>query len=224
MLGTLFLGLTVWYLPGWMRSAEPRAEVMASVSNAFPRASVAFKSWDGDRLVWPHAVESADKEAWRFAFEIATLPPDVRKNLILVGHSLGGRITARVLAHLAAKNIKIRQGVLLAAAIPSTDADLGRMGGGSELPILAVRNPKDVTLSYIYATVGGERARAFGAVGSAEPLPNVQHCIVPRNITEEVAIDAKWAQVQFFKNVANHHELFYFEYLRRVLAGEDEGL
>lgn len=221
MLCTIFLGLTVWYLPGWLRTTEPQAEVMTAVSNAFPQATIAFKSWDGDRLVWPHAVESADKESWRIAFEIATLPPAERENLILVGHSLGGRITTRVLAHLAAKNLQVRQGVLLAAAIPSTDPDLAKMGAGSNLPVLAVRNPKDVTLSYIYATVGGEGAQAFGAIGSEQPLNNVQHHIVPRNITKEVSIDAKWAQIQFFKNVANHHELFYFEYLRRILAGEE---
>jgi len=33
-----------WYIPGWMRTQEPRAEVMACVSNVFPNAKVEFKS------------------------------------------------------------------------------------------------------------------------------------------------------------------------------------
>ena len=95
------LAATVWFIPGWLRTAEPHEGIMECVSNAFPEASVEFKNWDGDNLVWPLSVDSADKESWRFAFEIAMMPPEARTNLTLIGHSLGGRITARVLARLA---------------------------------------------------------------------------------------------------------------------------
>jgi len=217
----MLMATTVWYIPGWMRTREPRPDVMACVSNAFPDATIEFRSWDGDRLVWPHAVESADKEAWRFAFEAATLPAAERENLVIVGHSLGGRITARVLARLAEKGLKVRQASVLAAAIPSDDADLGKMGGGSSLPVLAVCNPDDVTLRYAYALAGGEKAVAFGANGTLEKAPNVEEHVTPADITKQVRIDADWAKVQFLKDIANHHEAFYFEYLRRIVEGEE---
>ena len=214
------MAATVWFIPGWLRTAEPREGIVECVSNAFPEANVAFKSWDGDNVVWPLSVDSADKEAWRFAFEIATMPPEERANLTLIGHSLGGRITARVLARLAEHGLKIRQAILMGAAIPANDPDLAKMGLATELPVLAVCNPKDNVLRYVYATVGGEGAVAFGANGTPTPCTNVVECVTPTNITSEVEIGGIWAK-KMIKDIANHHEKFYLEYARRILGGEE---
>ena len=43
---------------------------------------------------------------------------------------------------------------------------------------------------------------------------------MPKDITEQVKIDAGWGMVEALKKVANHCELFYIEYLRRLLGGE----
>ena len=214
------LAATVWFIPGWLRTAEPHEGIMECVSNAFPEASVEFKAWDGDNLVWPLSVDSADKESWRFAFEIAMMPPEARTNLTLVGHSLGGRITARVLARLAENGLKVKQAILMGAAIPANDPDLAKMGLASELPVLAVCNPKDHVLRYVYATVGGEGAVAFGANGTPTPCANVVECVTPTNITSEVDIGGIWAK-KVIKDIANHHEKFYLEYARRILGGEE---
>ena len=215
------IAATVWFIPGWLRTAEPREGIMECVSNAFPEASVEFKKWDGDTLVWPLSVDSADKESWRFAFEIAMMPPEVRTNLTLVGHSLGGRITARILARLSEHGIKIHQAILMGAAIPANDPDLMKMGLATELPVLAVCNPKDHVLRYVYATVGGEGAVAFGANGTTAPCTNVVECVTPMNITREAKIDGVWGKSQALKDIANHHEKFYLEYARRILGGEE---
>ena len=214
------LAATVWFIPGWLRTAEPHEGIMECVSNAFPEASVEFKAWDGDNLVWPLSVDSADKESWRFAFEVAMMPPEARTNLTLVGHSLGGRITARVLARLAENGLKVKQAILMGAAIPATDPDLVKMGLATELPVLAVCNPKDHVLRYVYATVGGEGAVAFGANGTPTPCANVVECVTPTNITSEVDIGGIWAK-KVIKDIANHHEKFYLEYARRILGGEE---
>ena len=214
------MAATVWFIPGWLRTAEPHEGILECVSNAFPEASVEFKAWDGDNLVWPLAVDSADKESWRFAFEVAMMPPEVRTNLTLVGHSLGGRITARVLARLAENGLKVKQAILMGAAIPANDPDLVKMGLATELPVLAVCNPKDHVLRYVYATVGGEGAVAFGANGTPTPCANVVECVTPTNITSEVDIGGIWAK-KVIKDIANHHEKFYLEYARRILGGEE---
>ena len=214
------MAATVWFIPGWLRTAEPHEGILECVSNAFPEASVEFKNWDGDNVVWPLAVDSADKESWRFAFEVAMMPPEKRANLTLVGHSLGGRITARVLARLAENGLKVRQAILMGAAIPANDPDLAKMGLATELPVLAVCNPKDNVLRYVYATVGGEGAVAFGANGTPSPCTNVVECVTPTNITREVEIGGIWAK-KMIKDIANHHEKFYLEYARRILGGEE---
>ena len=216
----LLMATTVWYVPGWMRTEKPREDVMTAMTNAFPGAKVEFKAWDGNHLVWPQSVESADKESWRFAFEAAMMPKKERENLVIVGHSLGGRITARILARLAENGLKVRQASLMAAAIPNEDPDLKKMGDGSELPVLAVCNPDDITLRYVYTLACGESAVAFGANGALKSIANVKECVTPKDITEQVEIDSLWGKAQLLKDVANHCELFYIDYLRRLLGGE----
>ena len=211
---------TVWFLPGWLRSERPAEGVIECVESAFPGANVVFKAWDGDNVVWPVSVDSADRESWRFAFEIAMMPPGERASLTLVGHSLGGRIVARVLARLAENGLKIRQAVLLGAAIPSGDSDLEKMGLATELPVLAICNPDDNVLRYVYAVVGGEKGVAFGANGTLAPSANVVECVTPTNLTRQVEIGEKWAKFAVLKDIANHHEKFYIDYARRLLDGE----
>ncbi len=210
----------VWYIPGWLRTSEPAEGVMDCVTNAFPEAKAEFKAWDGDNIVWPISVDSADKESWRIAFEIAMMSPEERAKLTLVGHSLGGRITARVLARLSEHGLKVRQAILLGAAIPSNDPDLAKMGRASDLPVLAICNPDDITLRYVYAIAGGEKGVAFGANGTLTPCENVVECVTPTNITSETSIEGIWAKSQTLKRIANHHEKFYIDYSRRILEGE----
>ena len=214
----LVMAMTVWYVPGWMRTDALRPELATCISNVFTGARIEFKDWDGDRLVWPHAVESADKEAWRLAFEVAMLPKEERENLVIVGHSLGGRIAARVLARLGERGLKVRKGLLLAAAIPNDDPDLAKMGAGSALPVVSVRNPQDVTLHYAYRLAGGEGALALGAEGAASPLENFDERTVPEGFVKEVEIEKAWGKVKLFKSIANHHDLFYCEYLKCALG------
>lgn len=196
-----------------MRTETAQEGCLEAISNAFPQAEVEFKSWNGDKPLWPLAVESADQEAWRLAFELATLPKEVREETVLVGHSLGGRMTARILAHLAEKGLKVKRAYLMAAAIPHTDPDLRMMGGGAREPVTAICNPDDVTLRYVYAIAGGENAPAFGANGTVEPIENVVECVTPTNITEGVSISGLWGRAQVLKDIANHHALFYLDYL-----------
>jgi len=215
----MLMAATVWYVPGWMRAQCPQTGVLPAVTNAFPGANVVFKDWDGDRKLWPLAVESADKESWRLAFELATMTEKERAGLTIVGHSLGGRIVARVLARLGEKGLHVRQAVLMAAAIPDEDPDLALMGVGSELPVVAICNPDDVTLRYVYALVGGEKGAAFGANGTLRPISNVVERVTPPDITKRVDIDRSWAKNKTLKDLANHHSLFYLDYLKSLREG-----
>ena len=213
--------MTVWYIPGWLRTHTPQDGVLETLAEIFPEAKVEFREWDGDRIDWSKSVANADAAVEGFVREIAALPEAERDGLVLVGHSLGGRIAARVMARLDERGLKVRQGVLAGAAIPYADPDLERIGGGSRLPVLAICNPDDVTLKYVYATVGGEASAAYGANGSVRPLGNVREYVVPASITKETPIDAKWAEVQIAKDVANHHALFYLAALKKVTTGEE---
>ena len=54
-------------------------------------------------------------------------------------------------------------------------------------------------------------------VGIGAPLANVEERIMPESITKEVEIEDLWGKAQFLKDIANHHDIFYFGYLKRVL-------
>ena len=45
--------------------------------------------------------------------------------------------------------------------------------------------------------------------------------MLPSEITKQVKINRDWGKVQTIKNIANHSEFFYIEYLRRLLSGEE---
>lgn len=211
----------VWYIPGWLRTQTPQTGVIESISNTFDQATVEFKSWNGDIPIWQKSTATADAEAKRFVDEIAAMDEAARTNLTIVGHSLGGRITVHVLAGLAERKLKIRQGIILAAAIPYDDPDLKTMGSGSILPVVSVCNPDDVTLRWVFTVIGAEPVAAYGANGTTQVPENVKEYVTPTNITHQIEIDAAWAKSQTLKEIANHHALFYLEYMRRILGGEE---
>lgn len=129
-MSSALLAAIVWYIPGWMRTHTPQDGVVPALQEMFPGARVEFKEWDGDIPVWPKAVTNADATVGRLVDELAALDEAKRSELVIVGHSLGGRITARILSRLAERKLKVRQAVLMAAAIPYRDPDIASIGEG----------------------------------------------------------------------------------------------
>ena len=211
-------GGEAWYIPGWLRSAEPESGAWKSFKDAVGTEQTRFWAWDGDRI-WPRSAANADAAARALADELAALPPERRADLTLVGHSLGARILARALARIGARGMKVRQGVLLAPAVRNDEPELRGLGAGSELPVIIVANPQDVVLKYVYAVAGGEGGNALGTDGPVTPIANVQTCSVPADITKTTIIDDSWGRSEVIKRISNHHASFYFAELGRILRG-----
>ena len=209
----------VWYVPGWNRTTETNGLAHTACSNTFKGEVCAFWGWDGNRS-WTTSAANADVAAKRLADEIADADAAFRSGLMIVGHSLGGRIVARTLAELSRRDMKVGQGILLAPAIPMDDPDVAQMGGGCERPAIVVVNPEDTVLKYGYDMVGGEGGPALGRNGSPAALANVVEYAVPKTITDETEIDAAWGRSETVKRVCNHLAAFYFTELRRILDGK----
>ncbi len=209
---------TIWYLPGWNRAEKADDLAYPACTSVFGEENCHFEPWQGDTL-WPIALRNANTKVDELIARIAALSEAERKQLVLVGHSLGGRIVARTLAGLAKRKLKIHCGILLAPAIPMNDEAVSLMGEGSELPVLLIVNPQDLTLKYVYALASGEKAPSLGTDGALEPLSNVIEYAVSSNVTEEVKIDALWGQSETLKRICNHVATFYFEELRAILKG-----
>ena len=209
----------VWYIPGWNRTTERDGLAYTSCTNVFKDAQCRFWQWDGDHS-WSKSAKIADESAKRLADEIAATNAAFRSELVIVGHSLGGRIIARTLADLSRRGVTIAQGVMLAPAIPMADTDLGEMGRGCERPALVIVNPQDVVLKYGFDIAnGGKDGSAFGMNGSPTALPNVVEYSVPKTITGETKIDTLWGKSETVKRVCNHLAVFYFTELARILDG-----
>ena len=212
--------VSAWYFPGWMRCHATDDEALRVAASIFGGGSVDLRDWDGN-VRWKKAVANADAEVAHVVAEIAGLSEDLRKQLVLVGHSLGGRIVARTLAQLADLGLKIRQGILLGAAIRDDDSDLLRMGNGLLKPVWVVCNPDDNMLKYVYATVGGEGGAALGTNGAAQRLSNCREVAVPQGIVRQTDIAAAWVVNDAVKEIANHYAVFYLSYVR-MLRRNDE--
>ncbi len=95
----------VWYVPGWNRAEKADDLAYPACTGLFGTERCEFKAWKGDCL-WQEAVKNADREVEVLTDSIIGMDEEARGDLTLVGHSLGGRITARVLVRLAERKMK----------------------------------------------------------------------------------------------------------------------
>ena len=213
----------VYYIPGWLRTGAGNEETWNSFTATFPDARhVRWSDWPGNGT-WSKSLLNSEKVWKRLVDELIALTDEERVRVTLVGHSLGARIAVRTLCALAHMGLKVNTAILLGAAIPSDDPDLAVMGQGTVLPVLVLCNPMDITLKYIYSTMGGERGVAYGTNGSTGELANVREIAVPETITDETEVRELWGNMDTAKRLASHHALFYLNALRRFLNGEING-
>ena len=213
----------VYYIPGWLRTGAGNEETWNSFTATFPDAQhIRWSDWPGNGT-WSKSLLNSEKVWKRLVDELIVLTDEERVCVTLVGHSLGARIAVRTLCALAHMGLKVNTAILLGAAIPNDDPDLVVMGRGTVLPVLALCNPMDITLKYIYSTMGGERGVAYGTNGSTGVLENVREIAVPETITDETEVHELWGNMDAAKRLASHHALFYLNALRRFLNGEISG-
>ena len=204
----------VLYVPGWHRCARGEDEALRFVATAFPEAEVSAYEWDGN-CSWRKARGNADAAAERLADELIALPAEERERLTLVGHSLGGRIVVRALARLGRRGMKVRKAVVMAAAIPSDDADVSGFAAATVEPVEIVCNEGDTMLKFGYRPFGGERSAALGAVGVAAPFANCRVSFVPPETVASAPVAGLWAKVGLFRSLAAHYAPFYLEHVRQ---------
>lgn len=168
---------TVLYIPGWQSQQGPeyeemvrerQAEEIRLLQKAYPGANVVYTFWD-NAVSWPRCVKNTDKLIHDLGKRLRALTPEQRANLILVGHSLGGKAVIRLMSGLAQKGMRVKQGVFLAAALPDTAPEIGRAINASIYPVINIYSPTDGTLRLILGLVGN--SPPLGAYGNAKSYP-----------------------------------------------------
>jgi len=146
----------VWFVHGMIMVRDEFNLEMEYLWKIFPNASaVTMKRWAAPRgpdlsleMHWDRSVVEAEKFAKKLALEIESLSERDRERLVLVGHSLGGRIAVRALASFFRRNhLQIRQCVLAGAAMDFNDPDLTEAVFASSLPVCSLINPRDVMMN-----------------------------------------------------------------------------
>ena len=110
---------------------------------------------------WRKALADIKPTSDRLVNKIRYLPSSKRQKLILIGHSLGGNIVIRTLAHLYRRNLSIHSAVLLGAAIDNRSEDILWAMKSTQSPIYSMINPQDYALE-TFRIVTGSRALGTG--------------------------------------------------------------
>lgn len=207
---------TVLYIPGWQSQQGPEYEEMVQerqaeeirlLNKAYPGANIVYTFWD-NAVSWPKCVKNADKLIRDLGKTIRNLKPEQRANLILVGHSLGGKVVIHILSDLDKKGLKVKQGVFLAAALPDDAPEIGRAINASLDPVINIYCPTDGTLRIILGLIGN--APPLGAYGNAIAYPPerfYQYHVEPH-------FTGNWDWIH------NHWSVHYLEILDRILSAK----
>ena len=200
------------FVPGW--SSKGNSPVYETkLKQTYPDAKITIMEWDSDDPDWKKAVSNADAlvpEVVKYILEKST---QERENIILIGHSLGGRIVVNSAGQLAEKKLKIQQFILLGAAI-DYDADLSSFAAASSQKNISIFSRNDSILKYLYSNY--QRKPALGFSGMEEcPDYFLQYRF---STSEPVIANTDW-KTALLESV-NHICEIYFDELGKVMRGE----
>lgn len=176
--------LTVIYIPGLFSFDDPQEDAREKLESIYPDAQKieSYLWFDSKKLnqqgklfnnkIWEESVQLAEDTADEIFRDICKMSPEEQKNQILVGHSLGGRIVVRVLDKLRQKNLKIRQAILLGAAMDNNDPCIPSAVNASIDTVYSFVNPTDEWLTSSWAGVD----RAMLGTGCAFYLDPKRFC------------------------------------------------
>lgn len=167
----------VWFIHGMILVRDDFDEELTVLRKIFPNAdAVTMKRWKAPKGPartpeehWEKSLIEAERFAKTLEQQILDLPPADRDRLVLVGHSLGGRIAVRALASVfRQEKLQIRQLILAGAAIDSNDPDVPLAVQASRLMAYSLINESDVMLT-AYKIAENQSALGAGGLFTLEP-------------------------------------------------------
>ncbi len=168
-------GGEVWFIHGFCEETKDKSAEIALLREIFPGADTyTVKRWDAPKSGsalgpnWSRTVSKAEEIALERFREIQKMPEEMRKKLIIVGHSLGGRIAVRMMARCAENGIQVRKFVLLGAAIDNDDPEIETALSASLETPCSVVNFQDFLLEN-YRVAQGAPALGTGYARIVEP-------------------------------------------------------
>lgn len=156
---------------------------------------------------WIKALNDIDPTAILLAKKISILPSRERQKLILIGHSLGGNIVIRTLAHLSQHNCSIHSAVLLGAAISNTDENIPLATNATIEPIHSMINPNDEALKDYQMVTGNLALGRTGCTLSGDHKNFREHCTAYSTEHSSEYYLAQWASyLQKLSNLRSRYQ------------------
>ena len=218
----------VIFVPGFWTEENAPESYEEWLREVFPDDSITVRQWRSNQTSWERAKLEADLFANELAKEIYAMKEEERKNLVLIGHSIGARVVVKAMADLNGYGMSIRRGVFLGAALPDDDENIPKALLASRRPCINISNRKDYVLSVIYSSIVGDHdACALGAYGSKVRFSEMSLIDVSVPVQKEDSQQAGRAWDIFkqlvLKNIWNyqkHYAELYFMELQEVLENE----
>ena len=139
----------VWFVPGWRTGFDDRAGCVRILKTIYPDRKIKVCNWDSKQPWRATRINAGEYAALLFA-QTAALPDEKLKQLILVGHSIGGDMVLDILSKLSVHGKKIHSASLLGAAVPCDDPRIGNALKAVRFEITNIYNPHDWVLKYLY--------------------------------------------------------------------------
>lgn len=175
---------------------------MRRLHEAYPGKKIVVKAWDS-RQPWSITKRNAKTHVETLTGEILAMPESRRSRLILVGHSIGARITLEIMNELAAKKLKIHSAALLGAAVCDNDPLIAGSLEAVHFYVCNICNPDDWVLRLLFPVDKDYLfCRALGGHGWFGAHP--------RLFEARVSSSDQWG---FY----NHYAYIYLEELGRLL-------
>lgn len=122
---TLLPGAELFFVPGWRTGYSSRAGCVRIMKYIWPECRITVKSWNS-KVPLDEAQENAVQYSAQLKAEILAMPENRRRELVLVGHSIGAAIVLDILDMLASRDLTIKEAVLLGAPVPDDDRRIFR--------------------------------------------------------------------------------------------------
>ena len=145
----------VWFVHGMVPENESHTLPLEKLRQIFPNAQrVELIEWDAPPITnklkigvyWNDSVPLADRFVAELTERVKELPSADQKRLILVGHSLGGRIVIKTAALCAKEGITVRQIITAGAAIDNDDPAIAAAISASNETFFNLINPGDYAM------------------------------------------------------------------------------
>ena len=147
----------VFFIPGWKTGYSAREGCVAILKDIYPGVKITVKSWNSD-VSWREAKKNAEEFTAVLAEELLSMNDERRRELILVGHSLGAKILLDAIMTLRDKDLKVSEIVLLGAALPYDCEDIRSLLPVSRTIFFNVCFPDDALLKLLYPMFEGNIA------------------------------------------------------------------